>query len=221
MGTQLLAAKPTPAKPTLAQRCELKTLSGLIRHIGSKGCSLQVDRSNFVPAYVTRLETRTDVLNARFAINAYHRKNEPPQLPRSDEPSTARFDEAWGLPSRASVHGFVKVGSVWFMVLEGASMPNSASWPLGAGMYPTNLKPEVHHHRSKWSSFHCMGTEPARDWHCLDRIRTRGIQLLPIHPRRARDHRAMRVKGRRLACTAESNARARAQSGTAHIKRSG
>merc|ERR1712228_1136174 len=74
----------------------------------------------------------------------------------SDEPSTARFDEAWGLPSRATVHGFVKVGSVWFMVLEGARMPNSASWPLGAGMYPTNLKPEMHHHRSKWSSFHCM-----------------------------------------------------------------
>jgi hypothetical protein len=154
--TQLLAAKPTPAKPTLAQRCELETLSGLIRHAGSKGRSLQVDRRNFVPAYVTRLETRTDVLNARFAINAYHRKNEPPQLPRSDEPSTARFDEAWGLPSRATVHGFVKVGSVWFMVLEGARMPNSASWPLGAGMYPTNLKPEMHHHRSKWSSFHCM-----------------------------------------------------------------
>merc|ERR1712039_1039091 len=154
--TQLLTTKPTPAKPTLAQRCELETLSGLIRHTGSKGGSLQGNGRNFVPAYVTRLETRTDVLNARFVINCYHRKNEPPQLPRSDEPSTARFDEAWGLPSRATVHGFAKIGKVWFMVLEGAKLPSSASWPLGAGMYPTNLMPAVHHHRSKWSSFHCM-----------------------------------------------------------------
>jgi len=42
------------------------------------------------------------------------------------------------------------------MVLRGARLPSSPTWPLGAGMYPGNLKPEVHHHRSKWGSFHCM-----------------------------------------------------------------
>jgi hypothetical protein len=158
--SQLLSGKPTPARPTLAERCRLETLSGLVEFAASTGCSLEVNPRNFAPAYVTRLETRTDALKSQFAVNAYHRKHEPPQQPRSDEPSTARFDEAWGLPAAARwrwpVHGFVQVGGVWFMVLRGARMPSSPTWPLGAGMYPGNLKPEVHHHRSKWGSFHSM-----------------------------------------------------------------
>jgi hypothetical protein len=154
--SQLLAGKPTPAKPTLAERCRLDTLSGLLEFAARTGCSLEVNPRNFAPAYVTRLETRTDALKSQLAVNAYHRKHEPPQQPRSDEPSTARFDEAWGLPATAPVHGFAQIGGAWFMVLRGARLPSSPTWPLGAGMYPGNLKPEVHHHRSKWGSFHCM-----------------------------------------------------------------
>jgi len=83
--SKLLAAKPTPAKrPTLAERCRPETLAGLIEHATSTGCSLEVVTRDFAPAYVTRLEAKTDVLNSPLAVNAYHRKNEPPQPPRSD-----------------------------------------------------------------------------------------------------------------------------------------
>merc|ERR1719324_1269927 len=41
--SQLLAAKPTPAKPTLAERCELATLSGLLDFAARGGCSLEVN----------------------------------------------------------------------------------------------------------------------------------------------------------------------------------
>ncbi|CAE7297568.1 TMEM63A [Symbiodinium pilosum] len=76
--------------------------------------------------------------------------------PRSDEQSTVRFDPSWGVSNRAAVHGFVKMKNFWFMVLQGAHLPTDSSWPRGAGMYPTNLKPEAHHHRSKWVSFHSL-----------------------------------------------------------------
>ena len=63
------------------------------------------------------------------------------------------------LRGRAAVHGFARVGGVVFMVLRGARLPSGGeAWPLGAGMYPTSLRPEVHHHRSKWASFHGMVT---------------------------------------------------------------
>eukprot|EP00441_Pelagodinium_beii_P005872 CAMPEP_0197681020 /NCGR_PEP_ID=MMETSP1338-20131121/94223_1 /TAXON_ID=43686 ORGANISM="Pelagodinium beii, Strain RCC1491" /NCGR_SAMPLE_ID=MMETSP1338 /ASSEMBLY_ACC=CAM_ASM_000754 /LENGTH=674 /DNA_ID=CAMNT_0043262277 /DNA_START=80 /DNA_END=2104 /DNA_ORIENTATION=- len=153
-----LLAKPTPQKSSLAERCQLETLSGLIKYVTSTTCTLEVNPRNFVPAYVTRLETKTDVLGRNHPINVYHRKNEPPQQPRADEPSTVRFDGCWGLSSRASVHGFVQVQGTWFMVLQGAKLPRDPSWPLGAGMYPTHLTPELHHHRSKWTSFHTLVT---------------------------------------------------------------
>jgi len=161
--SQLLV--PTPAKstkPTLAHRCQLETLSGFIKYVTTHDCTLDVNARSFVPVYVTRLDTSTDVLGSKFAINAYHRKNELPQQPRSDEASTVRFDESWGVSSkvrssrRCSVHGFVQIGKVWFMVMKGAHLPTDPSWPLGGGMYPTNLTPEAHHHRSKWASFHSL-----------------------------------------------------------------
>ena len=150
------SAGKAPGKSTLADRCKLETLSGLMKHVMETQCSLQVDPRNFVPAYVTRLKTATDVLFDPLAVNVYHRKNELPQAPRSDEQSTVRFDPSWGLSNRAAVHGFVKMKNFWFMVLQGAHLPTDSSWPRGAGMYPTNLKPEAHHHRSKWVSFHSL-----------------------------------------------------------------
>lgn len=45
-----------------------------------------------------------------------------------------------------------QVQSHWFMVLENGRLPSKEDWPLGGGMYPTNLKPEAHHHRSKWAT---------------------------------------------------------------------
>ncbi|CAE8661580.1 unnamed protein product [Polarella glacialis] len=144
-------------KPTLAKRCQLETLPGFMKYVTDNDCTVEVNTRNFVPAYVTRIETKTEVmLGKKYPINAYHRKNEPPQQPRSDEQSTVRFDESWGVPSRAKVHGFAEIGNVWFMVLKDAHLPNDPAWPLGAGMYPTHLAPEVHHHRSKWASFHSL-----------------------------------------------------------------
>jgi len=98
----------------------------------------------------------TEVAKSRFSINAYHRKHELPQQPRSDEQSTARLNAAWGVGARAKVVGFVEVRQQWFMVLQGARLPSDSAWPLGGGMYPTQLLPEVHHHRSKWTSFHSL-----------------------------------------------------------------
>ncbi|CAE7320790.1 TMEM63A [Symbiodinium sp. KB8] len=149
-------AKGEDGKASLATRCKLGSLSGLIEHISENPCSLMVDPRNFVPGYVTRLQTETDVLFENFAINVYHRKNELPQAPRSDEQSTVRFDASWGVSSMAAVHGFIKLKNRWFMVLKGAHLPKDPSWPRGGGMYPTNLKPEAHHHRSKWVSFHAL-----------------------------------------------------------------
>jgi len=153
-----LSAKPTPQKTSLAERCKFETLSGLVKYVTSNECTLEVNPRNFVPAYVTRIETKTDVLGVKYPINVYHRKNEPPQQPRADEASTVRFDECWGVSSRAAVHGFVQLHGTWFMALQGVKLPRDSSWPLGAGMYPTHLTPELHHHRSKWTSFHCMVT---------------------------------------------------------------
>jgi hypothetical protein len=154
--SQILAGKPTPQKPSLAERCQLETLSGLIKYVTSHDCTLEVIPRNFVPAYVTCIETKTDVLGGKHPINVYHRKHEPPQQPRTDEPSTVRFDQCWGVSCKASVHGFVQLHGVWFMVLQGAKLPKDPAWPLGAGMYPTHLIPEMHHHRSKWTSFHSL-----------------------------------------------------------------
>lgn len=155
----MLASKPAkPTRPTLAERCQLETLPGFIKYVTTEKCSVEVDPREFVPAYVTRLETKTDVLSTRYAINAYHRKHELPQQPRTDEQSMARFDKSWGVSSRVVVHGFAKINDVWFMVLNCAHLPNDPSWPLGGGMYPTHLTTEAHHHRSKWTSFHSLVT---------------------------------------------------------------
>merc|ERR1712032_893814 len=102
----ILAAKPTPQKPTLAERCQFETLSALIKYVTSNGCILEVNPRNFVPAYVTRLETKADVLGGRYPINVYHHKNEPPQQPRADEPSTVRFD---AFPSLHLVFNLLKL----------------------------------------------------------------------------------------------------------------
>ncbi|CAE7665223.1 TMEM63A [Symbiodinium sp. CCMP2456] len=148
--------KREDGKASLADRCKRGSLSGLIEHISETPCSLMVDPRNFVPGYVTHLQTETDVLFENLAINVYHRKNELPQAPRSDEQSTVRFDASWGVSSMAAVHGFIKLKNLCFMVLKGAHLPKDPSWPRGGGMYPTNLKPEAHHHRSKWVSFHAL-----------------------------------------------------------------
>eukprot|EP00933_Yihiella_yeosuensis_P046709 TRINITY_DN422_c0_g1_i2.p1 TRINITY_DN422_c0_g1~~TRINITY_DN422_c0_g1_i2.p1 ORF type:complete len:692 (-),score=143.67 TRINITY_DN422_c0_g1_i2:236-2311(-) len=159
--SQLLAGQPTPSKKkTLAERCQFEKLSGLIKYVSENKCILQVNPRNFAPAYLTRIDTKTEVLANKFPINAFHRKNELPQQPRSDEQSTARFDSSWFGKMKAGavdVHGFVQINNVWFMILRGAKLPqSSADWPLGGGMYPTQLKPEIHHHRSKWASFHSL-----------------------------------------------------------------
>mmetsp|Transcript_4640 Transcript_4640/g.8466 ORF Transcript_4640/g.8466 Transcript_4640/m.8466 type:complete len:680 (-) Transcript_4640:214-2253(-) len=169
--SDLIAAKAEQAvkrkTSTLAERCKLETLEGFIEHVTSKECRVEVKIRNFVPAYVTRLDTKTEILNSKFAVNAYHRKFELPQQPRTDEQSTARFDESWGVPSNAVVHGFAKVNKVWFMILKSARLPSNSSWPMAGGMYPTNLKPEAHQHRSKWTSFHALSVpEPAHDSSC-------------------------------------------------------
>jgi len=158
-----ILAKPTPQKTSLAERCQVETLSGLIKYVTSKPCTLEVNPRSFVPAYVTRIETKTDVMGAKYPVNVYHRKNELPQQPRADEPSTVRFDACWGVSSKTAVHGFVQLQGTWFMVLRGAKLPRDPSWPLGAGMYPTHLTPELHHHRSKWTSFHSLVTPNSPD----------------------------------------------------------
>eukprot|EP00933_Yihiella_yeosuensis_P046708 TRINITY_DN422_c0_g1_i1.p1 TRINITY_DN422_c0_g1~~TRINITY_DN422_c0_g1_i1.p1 ORF type:complete len:690 (-),score=139.32 TRINITY_DN422_c0_g1_i1:225-2294(-) len=159
--TQMLAGTPTPnTKKSLAERCQLEKLSGLIKYVTESKCTLRVNPRNFAPAYITQIDTRSEVLANKFPINSYHRKNELPQQPRSDEPSTARFDSSWfGKTGAVDVHGFMEINGVWFMILRGAKLPQGSSdWPLGGGMYPTQLKPEVHHHRSKWASFHSLVT---------------------------------------------------------------
>lgn len=160
---QLLRAKPQANKPSLAERCKLEKLEGFIEHVTSRNCRVEVLIRNFVPAYVTRLETATDVLKNQLAVNVFHRKFELPMAPRSDEPGTARLDETWNLAAKAVVRGFVQVNHQWFMVLENARLPKQEAWPLAGGMYPTNLKAEVHHHRSKWTSFHALVTPEASD----------------------------------------------------------
>ncbi|CAL1164307.1 unnamed protein product, partial [Cladocopium goreaui] len=116
-------------------------LEGFIEHVTSRKCRVEVLIRNFVPAYITRLETTTDVLKNQLAVNVFHRKFELPMAPRSDEPGTARLDETWNLAPKAVVRGFVQVHQQWFMVLENARLPkNQEAWPLAGGMYPTNLK---------------------------------------------------------------------------------
>ena len=151
--------QPKAKKGSLAERCKAEELDGFIERVTSKGaaaCRLEVDIRNFAPAYITRLETATDVLKSKIVVNVFQRKFELPQAPRGDEPSSARLDASWGLQPRATVRGFVKVHAQWFMVLENARLPAQQEWPLAGGMYPTNLKPEVHQHRSKWASFHSL-----------------------------------------------------------------
>merc|ERR1712203_337403 len=105
--SELLKAKPRPMKPSLAERCQLETLAGFLKFVTCNQCTLEVNPRNFVPAYVTCIETKTGVLAKKYAINSYHRKNELPQQPRSDELSSARFDSSWvfqlELPFRASL----------------------------------------------------------------------------------------------------------------------
>jgi hypothetical protein len=78
---------------------------------------LEVNPRNFVPAYVTCIETKTEVLSRKHPINVYHRKHEPPQQPRADEPSTVRFDQCWGVSCKASVHAFVQLHGVFSLGL--------------------------------------------------------------------------------------------------------
>ncbi|CAJ1337353.1 unnamed protein product [Effrenium voratum] len=152
--------QPKAKRRCLAERCKAEELDGFIQRVTSMGDGaagrLEVDIRNFAPAYITRLDTATDVLKSKIVVNVFQRKFELPQAPRGDEPSSARLDASWGLQPRATVRGFVKVHAQWFMVLENACLPAQQEWPLAGGMYPTNLKPEVHQHRSKWASFHSL-----------------------------------------------------------------
>jgi len=81
--SQMLAGKAASSKKaTLAERCQLETLSGFIKYVTDNECAVEVNTRNFVPAYVTRIITKGRVMaGSGFSINAYHRKNELPQQP--------------------------------------------------------------------------------------------------------------------------------------------
>lgn len=157
---QLLNSTPKKESNTLYDRVQMNTLSGFIKYIRENPeCSVKVCPRNMVPAYVTNITTKTKVINYNLVVNVFHKKNELPQKPRNDEKPTSRFNEHWGLPSNGliPVYGFAKINEVWFVILANCELPvNSQEWPLGGGMYPTDLNTSVHHHRSKWASFHGM-----------------------------------------------------------------
>ena len=158
---KLLSGAPAvvPGGAKAAAGRQYASVDAFVEAVTARPCALEVCPRALAPAYVTRLDTATGVLDGQpLAVSTFHRKNELPSAPRADQPPTARFDDAWGVPAaeRAGVAGFAKVGHAWFMVLRGARLPTDSAWPLGGGMYPTQLAPAAHAHRSKWASFHAL-----------------------------------------------------------------
>mmetsp|Transcript_13037 Transcript_13037/g.24656 ORF Transcript_13037/g.24656 Transcript_13037/m.24656 type:complete len:110 (-) Transcript_13037:220-549(-) len=73
-------------------------------------------------------------------------------------------DEGWEVVEDPEEVDPCREACVWFMILKSAHLPSSSSWPLGGGICPTNLKPEAHQHRTRWTSFHALlAPEPVRD----------------------------------------------------------
>ncbi|CAK0836230.1 unnamed protein product [Prorocentrum cordatum] len=114
---RLLAEKwPTLARPTLAERRQLETPPGFLEFVARAGCG----RAGLCPSVrdAPREQDRRDQIPV-------HRQRQPPQERAPAAPALGRAfhgplrrDEVWGLPARATVHGFVQIGGVWFMVLK-------------------------------------------------------------------------------------------------------
>ena len=155
----LALAMKAVQKPTLP---DPKTIADLIYYIKQTAEPLWVRVYDVSPGYMTKITgTSGDFMTSDLQPCHYRDQGQLPTIPTTK--GSARACHEWfrlpkGETSLVKVSAIVNTGKTYFMVLEDAKLPSRASskFPLGGGFYPTSLKPEFHHHRSRFAAHHSM-----------------------------------------------------------------
>jgi hypothetical protein len=164
-------ADPTKAgKRYLSEACRSNpaTIQDLVTLMEGGGHSLTIVPRDYIPGYLTKIQptgSDPDVVMrcGGLAQCTYLKKYELPVQPVAGKPSTARFDESWFKPSDGAaprslgnvmVKAIVKIGPYYFFTLPDTKLPESQDFPLAGGFYPTDLRPDFHQHRERWTYFH-------------------------------------------------------------------
>ena len=115
--------------------------------------TLSVHYRDCTPGYITEINTRDDVAE-QFGFCHYSEKFKSPTRPTPGS-GTARFDMSWLTGgTQLSVKTITNVNGLYFLVLDGVKLSESDDFPTAGGFYPTNLKAEYHHQRSRWTFCH-------------------------------------------------------------------
>lgn len=126
------------------------------------------------PAYVTVLQDprSRDNLCVPMTVNTYYADGHAPRQPDVHSTTLRKCNAAWSsstssdllMPAMGLCSIKTQAYDGVFVPLRGAHMPEESkdetnNWVVGAGMYPTELKPEFVEYREIWQSLHTT-TQP-------------------------------------------------------------
>ena len=135
------------------------TLTELMTHLSTGKHRVEFHPRDYSPGYVTKVVTKEKVTNDReYAMCHYTDKFSIPTDPvhSSCLPGNARFNRHWFkegyMKDNVGVECFINLGSVWFMVANGTTLPiNDEDFPLAGGFRPTDLSAHFHDLRDRWA----------------------------------------------------------------------
>jgi hypothetical protein len=176
-----IAATSKTTRTTLSERSGLSagcTLADLITVLRSDPSSLSiaVHGRSLPPTTLTSHSCGPEILRTNLIASTYYQRTGPPKQPEEQSSSnTCRFDASWTthFDGLLSVTAILKMTHTnydgYFVALGNTSLPDEKDpeWCLGAGMYPTDLRPDYHEYRELWQTHHTairpltIGAKPA------------------------------------------------------------
>ena len=130
-------------------------ISDLLVYMSQGSHTLSIDPRSYSPGYITEIKTNSSVMKGNYSLNHYKDKYQIPNKP--NENGNARFDHTWfksnTLPRSVEVECIVSFGGIWFMVIDGLTLPvNNSDYPLCGGFHPGSLKASYHSkHNYQWT----------------------------------------------------------------------
>lgn len=133
------------------------TLTALLEYVKKGNHQLYCDPRSFSPGYITRPNTKTQVLKSEYTLNNYGEKFKHPTKPVMNSLGNARFDSKWfshnTLFRNEMCTGFYKINGFWFMTIDNCQFSVADSdFPRSNGFYPTDLLSHVHDLRDRWTA---------------------------------------------------------------------
>ena len=132
-----------------------KYLSDLLKYMSEGSHTLEIYPRNFAPGYVTKINTKKEVLRNKYSLNHYTEFYKIPNKPTQN--GTARITPSWFKSNiehqKVEVEAFIQFGNNWFMVIKDMCLPtNDNNFPLCGGFHPGKLLPTFHNnHNYQWT----------------------------------------------------------------------